>query len=48
MRRLLFLLLMILVAGNAAAAREEEFRFKKPDAQSVVLMGSSTAGKVNR
>jgi hypothetical protein len=36
---------MILVAGNVAAAREQEFRFKKPDAQSVVLMGEFNGWK---
>lgn len=46
MRRLFFLLLVTaLLTRNAAAAKEQEFRFKKPDAQSVVLMGEFNGWK---
>ena len=46
MRRLFLILsLATLLAGNATAAKQQEFRFKKADAQSVVLMGEFNGWK---
>lgn len=46
MRRLFLLLcLTTLLAGNAAGAKEQEFRLKKPDAVSVMVMGEFNGWK---
>ena len=45
MRLLVLLLSAVLLHSTAAAAGEQEFRFKKADAQSVVLMGEFNGWK---